>query len=334
MNHSRSMAKQEAKERRATHLRGAGKALAAVSLVLAGGCGPAASDHATASSLASGPTFATIDVPGAGFTLALDINDAGQIVGESLTSLGARNGFLLSNGTLTTIAVPGAVATRAIGINASGDVVGDYTVSGQGNGNVHGFLLRNGALTTIDFPNADGTTAEGINKNGDIVGYYEDKKGMHGFLLSAGAFTSIDFPGADAFTQAWKITNGGEIAGRYEGGDSKYHVFTLSAGKFSSVPDVPGALQISPGNYDEDGGMNDLGDIVSTYCNATPCTGFGTLLNGQGNVQGFLLSGGVFTTIDVPAAAATEPQGINNNGAIVGFYADTSSVVHGFLRTP
>jgi uncharacterized membrane protein len=264
----------------------------------------------------------------------VDINNSGQIVGEYFNTLGIRHGFLLSNGTFTTITFPGASFTRAVGINGYGDIVGDYILAGSGSSNEHGYLLRGGALTSISFPNADATIAEGINKNADIVGWYVNPKGTHGFLLSGGAFTSIDFPGADAFTQAWKINDGGEIAGRYQGGDSKYHVFTLSNGSFSSVPDFPGAVQVAPGSFNEDGGLNNAGGIVSTYCNSNPCTGFGTLTHGEGNEQGFLLSGGVFTTIDFPGAVATEPLGVNDSGDIVGFYGDASLRAHGFLRTP
>jgi hypothetical protein len=49
----------------------------------------------------------------------------------------------------------------------------------------------------------------------------------------------------------------------------------------------------------------------------------------------FLLSGGVFTSIDYPGAAATGAAnigvGINPRGDIVGQYRDASNVTHGFL---
>src|SRR5437660_1410580 len=37
------------------------------------------------------------------------------------------------------------------------------------------------------------------------------------------------------------------------------------------------------------------------------------------------------TTIDVPGAASTAPQGINSPREVVGVYNDTSGVAHGFL---
>jgi probable HAF family extracellular repeat protein len=66
-------------------------------------------------------------------------------------------------------------------------------------------------------------------------------------------------------------------------------------------------------------GINSHGDIVGVYA-------------GNDFVQhGFLLSGGHFTTLDVPNAIATLPFGINDRGQIVGQYADASFNTHGFL---
>ena len=87
---------------------------------------------ASTSSSAPAPTFTTIDVPGATGTVALGINNRGQIVGEI-----GSHGFLLDRGTFTTIDVPGATFTGAFGINDRGQIVGDY----QAGGTVHGFLL-------------------------------------------------------------------------------------------------------------------------------------------------------------------------------------------------
>jgi probable HAF family extracellular repeat protein len=38
-----------------------------------------------------------------------------------------------------------------------------------------------------------------------------------------------------------------------------------------------------------------------------------------------------FASIDVPGAIATDPQGLNDSGSIVGYYTDTASQTHGFL---
>ena len=43
---------------------------------------------------------------------------------------------------------------------------------------------------------------------------------------------------------------------------------------------------------------------------------------------------GTFTTFDPPGAISTFPFGINPAGAITGYYADASGVIHGFLWIP
>ncbi len=280
---------------------------------------------------AKGPTFTTIDFPGAVVSLGTDINDSGQITGEyTFTDLRHRQGFLLSNGVFTSITFPGAGFTRAVGINRFGDIVGDFDINelGNGNGGDFGYLLRGGVFTQVIFPNSDSTIPAGINASGDIVGWYLDKVGMHGFLLSGGVYTSIDFPGAAAFTQAWKINDTGEIVGRYEGAnDNKRHMFVLSNGSFTPVPDVPGAFETA---VVEDGGLNSAGHIVSQYSSSRGCA----LFTSVGCIHGFLLSGGVYTTIDPPGATGTLALGVNTSDQIVGGFEDTSGKFHAFLRTP
>jgi len=60
---------------------------------------------------------------------------------------------------------------------------------------------------------------------------------------------------------------------------------------------------------------------------------FGSYLANAGEIHGFLLSGGVFTSFDPPGSGGTVAFGINDLGAIVGAYLDSSGA-HGFLRTP
>jgi hypothetical protein len=304
------------------------KLLIAVTFVAALVLGPVLSIGRKAQASTSGPTFTTINYPGAVASFATDINDSGEIVGEyTFGNLDDRQGFLLSNGVFTSITFPGATFTRAVGINRFGDIVGDYsTKESAPNGQDFGYLLRGGVFTQVRFPNSDSTIAAGINANGDIVGWYLDKIGTHGFLLSGGVYTSIDFSGAAAFTQAWKINDVGEIAGRYVGtSDGKNHMFVLSRGSFTAVPDVPGALETA---VVEDGGLNRVGHIVSQYCSSKPCA-----LSTPEAIHGFLLSGGVYTTFDFPGATETTAFGLNSFDDIVGAYVDSSGL-HGYLRTP
>jgi probable HAF family extracellular repeat protein len=284
----------------------------------------------------AGPTFTSIEYPGAGFTAATDINNSGHIIGWYIDGTG-YHGFLLANGTFTPITYPGAGFTAAIAINRNGDIVGEYSTTTGEAKDVHGFLLRGGAFTSIDYPGATLTRATGINSNGDIVGIATDGGGKdHGFLLSGGVFSCTDFPGSAA-TDTWKINDGGEITGRYlSSGDDKYHIYRLIGGTFTSVPDFPGSVQTASGAVSAHfGGLNGVGDIVSDYANASPVrNNSNDNVIGNGNLHGLLLNGGVYSTIDFPGAASTVSYGINDNGYIVGSYQDTNEAFHGYLRTP
>src|SRR5260221_13471569 len=113
-------------------------------------------------------------------------------------------------------------------------------------------------------------------------------------------------------------------------------------------------------------GINDTGQIVGTYADASGVHGFllsggsyTTLdaplaqqytiaqgINGAGQIvgiyfsnhfghaglHGFLYNKGVYTTLDHSLATdGTEAVGINAKGEIVGFYGDSAGNVHGFL---
>jgi hypothetical protein len=109
--------------------------------------------------------------------------------------------------------------------------------------------------------------------------------------------------------------------------DGDHHMFVLSNGSFTSVPDVPGAFETA---VVLDGGLNSGGDIVSQYFSSKPCA----LFTSVGCLHGFLLSAGLYTTIDFPGATETSALGVNTSDQVVGGYEDTSGRFHRYLRTP
>jgi uncharacterized membrane protein len=118
--------------------------------------------------------FTTLNVPNDDSmfgTVALGINDPGQIVGTYVDTNG-RHGFLLSQGVYTTLDVPDAAFTVAQGINNAGVIVGLYVDAA---GNQHGFIFSRGVYTQIDVdvPNSTGTAVFSINAQGEIVGSYD-----------------------------------------------------------------------------------------------------------------------------------------------------------------
>ena len=69
-------------------------------------------------------------------------------------------------------------------------------------------------------------------------------------------------------------------------------------------------------------GINNAGQIAGLYVDA------------DGNQHGFVLSNGVYTTIDVPGGTNTGVFSINAQGEIVGSYDDAGGVTHGYVGTP
>jgi probable HAF family extracellular repeat protein len=164
-------------------------------------------------------------------------------------------------------------------------------------------------FTPINVPEAREVFLTGINNAGQIVGYYEDSA-YHGLFYSDGtSFTTIDVAGY-GYTVALGINNTGQIVGR-SGGDG----FLLYSDGTLTTFNVPGSGY--PGYiYTEGSSINDLGQIV----------GDALYDNGEDiyTHDGFLYSGGSFTTIDAPDARQfygdTYPRGINNAGQIVGYF--------------
>lgn len=115
-------------------------------------------------------------------------------------------------------------------------------------------------------------------------------------------FTSLDFPGG-TLTTGRGISNHGEIVGAYRI-DPPRHAMLIKKGKF--IPLAP--TTILGTNYSEATNINNRGDIT------------GQMIGDDGFFHGFLLSGGVLTTLDFPGASDTFALGINDSGLVVGYW--------------
>ena len=179
-----------------------------------------------------------------------------------------------------------------------------------------GFIKAGTTFTNLSYPNASQTEFRGINDSGAIVG-----SALTGFLFSGGVFSPLHVPNTPmASTSPAGINNHGDIVGSYDdpccitgSPEIAFHGFLYSKGTYVTI-DVPNAVGHTIGS-----GLNDNGAIIGEYFDSS-----------NSNSQGFLYSGGLFTTINHPTGNATELSGINNNGAIIGSYGDSSGF-HGFL---
>jgi probable HAF family extracellular repeat protein len=81
--------------------------------------------------------FSHVEPPGALDSIALSINDRGQVAGWYDDALGNTHGFLFYQGVFTTIDPLGAQASEVTTIDDNGVIVGDYVGT---DGIDHGFI--------------------------------------------------------------------------------------------------------------------------------------------------------------------------------------------------
>jgi VCBS repeat-containing protein len=266
--------------------------------------------------------FTTLDYPGSPYTLAVDINNLGQIVGQAaVPGRIGYSGWEYSGGVFTPIAVSGGAANSNTHTNTINDlgVVGGYYEPFPSTPR-YGFIENAGAFTLgISLAPDISTTVNGINDAGVYVGSlyaYADNVYV-GYINNAGAITILDYPGAN-YTSPGGINDLGQVVGTYAlAYGSGWRGFLYENGVFTSF-DTP--FDDTNGTFA--GGINDLSQIVGSYTDSA------------GRSHGFLKDGGVFTTIDNPLGTnGTFVGGINDAGQVVGWYTDGSGVNHGFVAS-
>lgn len=269
-------------------------------------------------------TYTNIDLPGEQATFPEAINASGQIAGDVQDLNGKFHGYRVDKdgSNLMLIDFPGGRATEVTGMNSRGDIVGDYFDTAFV---THGFLLRDGSFSTIDFPNAVSSFASGINARGEIVGSYDSADGsVHGYLFDGDQFTTIDDPNAPVInglnntpitkTDIFSINDHGVMAGVSHNDDFSFQQsFLLSHGEFDyiAVPGSPGATKIAQ--------INNAGDAIGFFEDSNQI------------FHGFLLSKGVFSTVDPPGSVLTALAALNPSGQIALFDSDSTGAFHAFL---
>ena len=160
----------------------------------------------------------------------------------------------------------------------------------------------------------------GINNSSTIAGYWGDGTVVpnHGFtLVLPNSFTPENFPMA-AQTQVIGINNTGWTDGFYVDTGGVTHGFTFNAGTYTKV-DSPGTA------FNQLLGINDSLTAVG-YSSLDP--------TGMTLQRSYMESAGTFTYLDgfLPAGAMNnQAVGINKASLVVGFYADSMGVFHGYL---
>jgi len=263
---------------------------------------------------------------------------------------------------------PCPTQTQAIGISSATalagqtpfpDIVGFYTDAA---GATHGFVDSVGVQSTIDDPmgvkGVNGITTQvqnllGVNNALRAAGFWTDAAGNeNGFVAEINTTTTpvaaryTEFPPAKVnndlglmgknaamATQNSGINNNNTVCGFYTDGNDINHgfevVFNTKNHTFNrTLPLIPNANQIPNVKSLSPLGCNDRGGVVGFFT-ANDNTVHGFVFDGNdwhqydaaGSVQTPALGNVMGTTIN----------GINNAGAVVGFFADAMGNVNGFV---
>ncbi len=202
-------------------------------------------------------------------------------------------------------------------------------------------------FTTIDVTGAgtgaqQGTAVTAVDAAGDIAGIYIDtNNALHCFVLPAGgSIANCDVSGAGSSvgegTVPSSINTSGVVAGSYFDASQVSHGFVRAVNGTITKFDAPLASQVGHRGTTVLS-INDSGVIIGTYTTGTYST---TSVYG-----GFMRSadGTTYTTINDPNEGTSEdaygkkqgtiPVVMNASGVIAGYYIDSSSVQHGFVRS-
>jgi len=127
-------------------------------------------------------------------------------------------------------------------------------------------------------------------------------------------FTTVNVPGATQ-TIPGGVNNSGVMVGQYFDNSGAAHGYILNGKKLTTLDDPNGTSS----------------DAISVNPNGSIAVA-GSYINSTGKQEGFLYKRGKFTDVPGPTGALVSSAfGINDKGEIVGFYEDSTRIVHGFL---
>ena len=146
---------------------------------------------------------------GGGESYARDINDWGQVVGNSSTKEGdaTDHAFVWNNGVMQDLGTLGGESSQARSINNNGQIVGSSQTS---NSNVsHAFLWQDGSMQDL------GTwSAYDINDRGQVVGSSQNSAGdTSAFLWENGVMNDLGILDGARNSRARAINEAGTVVG-------------------------------------------------------------------------------------------------------------------------
>jgi len=255
---------------------------------------------------------------GGAYALPRDLNEAGQVAGDSYTAERKWHAYLWTQeGGMVDLGTLGEDRSRAVGMNDLGWVVGDSLTADGAN---HAFLWTPGdGMVDLGTLGGNYSRAYAVNNSGQVVGASSTSADEdHAFLWTAkGGMVDLGTLGG-TYSAACDISESGHVIGSsYTAGNAETHGFLWTSA----------------------GGMVDLGTLGGGRSRANRVNKFGQvvgssrLATGETHAFHWTPVAGIVDLGTITGGSTSDAVDVNEQGLVVGWSSAADGTRHAVLWT-